>query len=71
MMLKIYLANATVHSIPLENRTAAGLGEQLAALFGAGGDVLSMRIEETAEPEVEDTDPPTPKRSKRSQTGSK
>ena len=44
-MLRIHLHDGTVHSIPLIERSAAGLAEQLAVLFASGGNVLSMRVD--------------------------
>ena len=45
-MLKVHMHDGTVHNIPLEDRTAAGLAEQLALLFARGGHILAMRVDD-------------------------
>jgi hypothetical protein len=45
-MLRIFMHNGTIHNIPLIDRTAEGLAEQLSFLLAAGGNVLAMRVED-------------------------
>ena len=63
-MLKVYMHDGTVHNIPLDERSAAGLAEQMAILFARGGRVLSMRLDDAHLTQPKEEEKPSEQRRK-------
>ena len=51
MILKLFLER-TVHNVPLDNRSAEDLAEQLCLLLNGGANILGLRVEGSPEPEI-------------------